>query len=117
MRPSAETSCRSGVSLYPVCRRTVINLDIANDHTVFYLQLFSKLHGVDPHFLNWTVRSISLTRRDTPDVETQIPVLNAGSLFGRMFPNFLADRYGPLNGSSFGTCAQRMSKLNVFVRA
>ncbi|KAF9030600.1 MFS general substrate transporter [Hymenopellis radicata] len=40
----------------------------------FYLQLFSKLHGVNPSFLDWAAPS-----------------------FGRFFPNFLADKYGPLN--------------------
>ncbi|KAG7445108.1 MFS general substrate transporter [Guyanagaster necrorhizus] len=44
----------------------------------FYLQVFAELHGVNPSFLTWT-----------------LPVLNAGSLFGRFIPNLLADRYGP----------------------
>ncbi|KAK0489286.1 major facilitator superfamily domain-containing protein [Armillaria novae-zelandiae] len=44
----------------------------------FYLQVFAELHGVDPSFLTWT-----------------LPVLNAGSLFGRFIPNLLADKYGP----------------------
>ncbi|KAK0226617.1 MFS general substrate transporter [Armillaria fumosa] len=46
----------------------------------FYLQLFSETHGVDPNFLTWT-----------------LPILNAGAACGRFMPNFLADKYGPLN--------------------
>lgn len=46
----------------------------------FYLQLFSETHGIDPSFLTWT-----------------LPILNAGAVFGRFVPNFLADKYGPLN--------------------
>ncbi|KAF8900977.1 major facilitator superfamily domain-containing protein [Mucidula mucida] len=52
----------------------------------FYLQLFSKLHGVNPSFLDWA-----------------IPVLNAGSVFGRFFPNFLADKALVLIPSGFIT--------------
>jgi len=46
----------------------------------FYLQLFAALHGVVPSFVKYT-----------------ITVMNAASIFGRTVPNFLADRYGPLN--------------------
>lgn len=46
----------------------------------FYLQLFSETHGVDSNFLTWT-----------------LPILNAGAACGRFMPNFLADKYGPLN--------------------
>ncbi|KAJ7093819.1 MFS general substrate transporter [Mycena belliarum] len=46
----------------------------------FYLQLFSFNQGVSVGFLTWA-----------------IPILNAGAMVGRLMPNFLADRYGPLN--------------------
>ncbi|SJL09489.1 uncharacterized protein ARMOST_12867 [Armillaria ostoyae] len=44
------------------------------------MHLFSETHGVDPSFLTWT-----------------LPILNAGAAVGRFMPNFLADKYGPLN--------------------
>ncbi|KAK0484209.1 hypothetical protein EDD18DRAFT_1112013 [Armillaria luteobubalina] len=47
----------------------------------FYLQLFSETHGVDSNFLNW-----------------MLPILNAGAPCGRFMPNFLANKYGSLNG-------------------
>ncbi|KAH8088898.1 MFS general substrate transporter [Cristinia sonorae] len=46
----------------------------------FYLQLFAVLHGVD--------RNIALY---------SIPLLNAGSVFGRTIPNYLADKWGKFN--------------------
>ncbi|KAF9461140.1 MFS general substrate transporter [Collybia nuda] len=46
----------------------------------FYLQLFAAIQDVDDDFIAWI-----------------IPILNAGAMFGRFMPSFLADRYGPLN--------------------
>ncbi|KAF9033448.1 MFS general substrate transporter [Hymenopellis radicata] len=46
----------------------------------FYLQLFSKINGIDASFSAWA-----------------ITILNAAATFGRFLPNFLADRYGTLN--------------------
>ncbi|KAH7915578.1 MFS general substrate transporter [Hygrophoropsis aurantiaca] len=46
----------------------------------FYLQLFTKVHGVSSTLSFYA-----------------IPIMNASSLFGRTIPNFLADFVGPFN--------------------
>jgi len=47
---------------------------------VFYIQLFTQLHGLSPSLSFYT-----------------ISILNAASLFGRILPNFIADLCGVLN--------------------
>ncbi|KAH7103230.1 major facilitator superfamily domain-containing protein, partial [Auriculariales sp. MPI-PUGE-AT-0066] len=47
---------------------------------VFYLQVFAELNGTDPNLALYLVS-----------------ILNAASVFGRIIPNFLADRFGCLN--------------------
>ncbi|KAF9001669.1 major facilitator superfamily domain-containing protein [Cyathus striatus] len=46
----------------------------------FYLQLFAQKHGVSETLSFYTVA-----------------ILNAGSIFGRLLPNFLADKFGVMN--------------------
>ncbi|QRV86674.1 major facilitator superfamily transporter [Ceratobasidium sp. AG-Ba] len=46
----------------------------------FYLQLFSITHGLDHNLAFYS-----------------LAILNAASVFGRTVPNFVADKYGPLN--------------------
>ncbi|XP_006456029.1 hypothetical protein AGABI2DRAFT_77443 [Agaricus bisporus var. bisporus H97] len=46
----------------------------------FYLQLFASLHNLDKTFTKY-----SLT------------IMNATSIFGRIVPNLIADKYGPMN--------------------
>ncbi|KAF8868883.1 major facilitator superfamily domain-containing protein [Mucidula mucida] len=46
----------------------------------FYLQLFSKINGIDASFSSWA-----------------ITILNAAATIGRFLPNFIADKYGTLN--------------------
>ncbi|KAK0212235.1 MFS general substrate transporter [Desarmillaria ectypa] len=82
MKPRWPTRKRAPVDMSQIIHDPpywVTNIGILGD-IHFYLQLFSQTHGVDPNFLTWT-----------------LPILNAGAVFGRFMPNFLADKYGPLN--------------------
>jgi hypothetical protein len=65
----------------------------------FYLQLFSFSQGIDASFLAWTVcGDVQFPFPRNLRMICQIPILNAGAMPGRVMPNFLADRYGTLNG-------------------
>lgn len=47
---------------------------------IFYLQVFAQEHGLSENLVLYT-----------------LAILNAASVFGRITPNFLADRFGPIN--------------------
>ncbi|KAG6916838.1 hypothetical protein DXG01_005137 [Tephrocybe rancida] len=73
--------------LYPstpnnnIPRFTYVYLELIRYRTVFYLQLFSIKHaGINQNLAFYIVSFI-----------------NTGGLFGRLIPNFLADRYGSYN--------------------
>ena len=71
-----------------------------NDHVDFYLQLYAIEHGVNPEIAFYTVRTLSLDLRSralTHRHRLQLAVMNAAAVFGRVVPNYFADKYGPFN--------------------
>ncbi|SJK98221.1 uncharacterized protein ARMOST_01482 [Armillaria ostoyae] len=84
MKPRWPTRKRTPVDMSQIIHDppywvTIVGI-LGDLHPMHVSFLFSETHGVDPSFLTWT-----------------LPILNAGAAIGRFMPNFLADKYGPLN--------------------
>lgn len=65
----------------------------------FYFQLFSILHGIDAQVAFYSVRCPSSWWMSVILItsHTQVAILNAGAIPGRIIPNMLADHFGTYN--------------------
>jgi MCP family monocarboxylic acid transporter-like MFS transporter 10 len=63
----------------------------------FYLQLYAIDRGINEELAFYVVNnSFDVCLAGTDD-GSKVAILNAGSFFGRLLPNFIADRVGPYN--------------------
>ena len=65
----------------------------------FYLQLYTVDLGIKTSLALYTVSASGEfhVRCDHSLTLRQVTILNAGGIFGRLLPNFLADHFGPYN--------------------
>ena len=63
----------------------------------FYLQVFAETHGISQKLVFYT-----------------LAILNGASVFGRVTPNFLADKYGSLNLMIVGSAAAGVIIFGIF---
>lgn len=66
----------------------------------FYLQLYAVDIGIKTSLAFYTVSASEDSLLNTRSQYLKLPqvtILNAGGVFGRLLPNFLADHFGPYN--------------------
>jgi hypothetical protein len=65
---------------------------------VFFLQLYAVANGIGQEFSLYCVRNVFLNTAGLPtDRLHQLPIMNAASILGRIFPPMLVPRFGVVN--------------------